>query len=86
MTTLIPQNEYVLCKKIENEIDRKQFFYYDKLEFPFYEVLKIGEKVDNLKFLNAGDKIICNSTGTKVHTENDDFYLFKQENIIGKIN
>lgn len=81
----IPQNNYVLCKQI-NETKHQTIgtIIYEKEEVPIYEIIDISRNLDNLRF-NIGDYIICNSTGTKVNLKNSTQYLFNIENIVGKI-
>lgn len=85
---LQPQNNYVLCKLIEKDKQQvNEGIVYDKPQVPVYEVVSIRqcqESLDDFR-LSLGDKVICNSTGTKAILEDSEYYLFNIENIIGKI-
>jgi hypothetical protein len=84
--TILPQNNYVLCKQLNQtkHEDSASKIIYEKEEVPIYEIIDISRNLDDLRF-NIGDHIICNSTGTKVNLKNNIQYLFNIENIIGKI-
>lgn len=81
---LIPQNDYVLCEKIKEDTQDNSLIFYDKDEFPLYKIIEVGRNIDDFRY-SVNDKIICNSTGTRVKLDNSYVYLFKTENIIGKI-
>lgn len=87
---IVPKNNYVLCKEFESnskEATTSSGFIYDQKTLPLYEIVKISDVLDSslsLK-LEIGDKIIVNSTGTKVDLDNEQFILFKLENIAAKI-
>lgn len=85
---LQPQNNYVLCKMLEKDKQQvNEGIVYDKQQVPIYEVVGINqcqESLDDFR-VSLGDKVICNSTGTKAVLEETEFYLFNIENIIGKI-
>ena len=58
---------------------------------PVYEILELSdppsfsEISDGLLKLKTGDRIVCNSLGTKVQDEDEVLYLFKLENIAAKV-
>lgn len=83
---ILPQNNYILCKQINQtkHEDSTSKIIYEKEELPIYEIIDVMKNED-LCF-NIGDKIICNSTGTKVNLENTLLYLFNVENVVAKIN
>ena len=85
---LQPQNKYVLCKQLEKDkVQVNEGIVYDKEQLPIYEVVGvqcIQDSLDDFR-LSVGDKVICNSTGTKAILEDSEYYLFNIENIIGKI-
>jgi len=89
---IVPQNGHVLCKQISGDTEKvEDIFLYTEKRLPVYQVLKISNPPslsgisDDLN-LKVGDKIVCNSTGTKVQRSSDEvLYLFKQENIAAKI-
>lgn len=80
----VPQNEHILCEKLKQEDSQKDFFLYDKDEFPSYKVLRVGRGAEASGF-KAGDEVVCSTDGTKVKVDGNDFWLFKKENIIGKV-
>lgn len=81
----IPQNNYVLCKQInETKHQTIGLFIYEKEELPIYEIINIGEKINDFSF-NVGDNVICCSTGTKIILDSNTYYLFDKNNIVGKI-
>lgn len=85
---LEPQNDYVLCKMLEkSKAQASSGIVYDIEQVPIYEVVSVQCTQDSLDDfrLSVGDKVICNSTGTKAILEQSEYYLFNIENIIGKI-
>jgi co-chaperonin GroES (HSP10) len=81
---VVPQNEHILCEKLKQEDSQKDFFLYDKDEFPSYKVLRLGKGAEGCG-LKAGDEVVCSTDGTKVKVDGSDFWLFKKENVIGKV-
>lgn len=82
---IVSQNDGVLCRKLKKqEDDRKDFLLYSKDEFPSYEVVNVGKAVDS-KLFKEGDEVVCNSIGSKFKFNDEELYMFKQENIIGKV-
>ena len=81
-----PQYGVVLCKQLNKQHEDvvENNFAYSKENLPVYEILETGIMPDNSRF-KAGDKIISNSTPTKIILENQDYYLVKYEYIAGKI-
>ena len=90
---ILPQNGYVLCRRIvaDSEEVQESGLVYTTERLPVYEVLKISASlslggISEQLNLKAGDRIICNSTGTQVQVSDDEvLWLFKQENIAAKI-
>ena len=56
-------------------------FVYKSNDIPLYLIEKVGPQVKNF---HAGDIIVVNSTGTKIEFDNVDYFLFKEENVMGK--
>lgn len=82
---IVSQNDGVLCRKLKEQgDDRKDFLLYSKDEFPSYEVVNVGKAVDSALF-KEGDEVVCNSTGSRFRFSGEELYIFKQENIIGKV-
>lgn len=58
---------------------------------PVYEILDLSDPPsfseigDGLLKLKTGDRIVCNSLGTKVQDEDEVLYLFKLENVAAKV-
>ena len=51
-----------------------------------YEVVSVSNVLrDDLFDIKAGDKIVVNSTGTKVEVDGEEYYMFNVENIMGKL-
>ena len=83
--TVIPQNNYVLCEQLVKDNEQvNEHIIYNKTQVPVYKIVDVSKSLDDFRF-TVGDKIICNSTGTKVVLDNSVHYLFNIENIIGKI-
>lgn len=86
MKIAIPQNDIVLCKlKSGPEKTTKSGFIYVSNEVPTYEVVSVGPTVSKSVSLIDGDIIRTNSKGSIVHIEDDDYYMFKAENVVGKV-
>lgn len=88
MKKIIPQNDAVLC--ILEESNEKTIINnnlaYKINSIPLYKVVAIGNKAyEKFIDLNEGDVIRTNSTGTLVDLDNVKYYIFKAENIIGKV-
>lgn len=85
---ILPQNNYVLCIQVEkSKAKSDKGILYEKQLVPIYEIVDMKysyEFLDDFR-LSIGDKVICNSTGTKVILEQTEYYLFNIENMIGKI-
>ena len=81
---IIPQNSYVLCRRIADESTevQKNGFVCSVPQMPVYEVLKISGSQSQVR---VGDHIICNSKGTQVQVDDESLWLFKQENIAAKL-
>lgn len=81
---IIPQNEHILCEKLKQDDMQKDLIFYDKAEFPSYKVLRVGCGAEAAGY-KAGDEVVCCTEGTKVKVDGNDLWLFKKENIIGKV-
>lgn len=81
---LIPQNNTVLCKCIneDKKIVSSGAFTYEKEDLAQYEIIESALSTDDF---NVGDVIICNSTGTKVKLADEYQYIFTYDTIVGKI-
>lgn len=55
---------------------------YERESLPVYEVVSAGPGAGRWK---AGDRIVCDSTGTELALEGQKLYLFKAENVAGRI-
>ena len=84
---LIPQNKNIVCKCISSdEKTTESGFTYKSNDVKFYEVVSISNVLrDDLLNIKAGDKIVVNSTGTKVEIDGEEYYMFNVENIMGKL-
>ena len=83
MKQLIPQNDVVLCALLSsNEKKTESGFVYKSNDIPLYVVEKVGP---NVKMdLHVGDVVVVNSTGTRAVIGDAEYFLFKEENIMGK--
>lgn len=82
---LVAQNNYVVCQQLNKaKQEVNESIIYNKEFLATYKILSIGNNLDSFR-LSVGDVIICNSTGTKVILDDLEFYIFNNENIIGKI-
>lgn len=85
---LIPQNKNLMCKCISSdEKTTESGFTYKSNDMKIYEVISVSNSLaneDNFD-IKTGDKIIVNSTGTKVEVDGEEYYMFNVENIMGKI-
>lgn len=82
MKQLIPQNDMVLCTLLSSTEKKTECgFVYKSNDIPLYLIKKVGPQVKNF---HAGDIIVVNSTGTKIEFDNVDYFLFKEENVMGK--
>lgn len=80
------QNDNVLCRlKDGPHKTTMSGFIYTTNDVPTYEVINIGPNVLNNIDLKIGDIVRTNSTGTIINIDNEDLYIFKAENIMGKI-
>ena len=86
MKKIIMQNDNVLCRlKDGPHKETSSGFIYETNDVPTYEVINIGPNVLNNIDLKIGDIVRTNSTGTIINIDNEDLYIFKAENIMGKI-
>ena len=75
----------VLCKCTTSSQKQTSIgFIYKSNDIKLYKVVDIGPKVD-ANYLAVGDTVVVNSTGTLAKVDNVEYYLFKEENIAGKV-
>ena len=86
MNKLIPENNTVLCvEDTPNKIFVVEFgVKYERENFPTYRVVRKSSDYSGLD-ISENDIIICNSTGTKLMDNGKTYFLFKSENVAGKI-
>lgn len=81
---IVPENGTVLCEQINETKHRAEEsgVFYEKEELPLYRIISAcaGDKD-----WRAGDVIVCDSTGTRLAFSGKVQYLFKTENIAGRI-
>lgn len=78
---ITPENDSVLCDAVDGEqADSTGLYIPDCGEFKTYRIIASASQ----KYC-IGDRIVTNSTGTKMKFENSVQYLFREENIIGKV-
>lgn len=85
---LIPQNKNLMCKCISSdEKTTESGFTYKSNDIKLYEVVSLSKSLENeARFdIRIGDRILVNSTGTKVEVDGEEYYMFNAENVIGKI-
>lgn len=81
---LVAQNDNVVCRQINKTHETENsLIVYEKENLPIYEIVDVSCKLKD-KY-SVGDNIICNSTGTKVDVDNCILFIFKEENIAGKV-
>lgn len=87
MAKLNAINGYVVCVKAVSDVPDTSAgkFIYEKETVPEYEVTDIAGDIPDDVGVTVGDIIIVNSTGTKVVQGESEHYLFKYDNIVGKI-
>ena len=84
MKKIVPQNDIVLCTLASStEKTTDSGFVYSSNELPMYKVESIGPNVK--MHLAENDIIIVNATGTKAKLGNVEYFLFSEENIMGKV-
>lgn len=82
-----PHNGTVLCKMTNQKehLAKEQGIVYNKEELPIYEIVELGE-LDSKYDFKVGDKIVSNSEPTRLKVSEDEtFWLIKQEYIAGKV-
>ena len=80
-----PQNDMVLCEcTTSSQKQTNTGFIYKSNDIKLYKVLDVGPKVD-ADYLAVGDIVVVNSTGTLAKVGDVEYYLFKEENIAGKV-
>lgn len=82
-----PMSDYVLCKKLTRDTSTANVngFVYDLQNIPEYVVIDIPLQTKNNKKVFVGDVVMTNSIPTKFNTDDDEFFLIKESNIIGVI-
>lgn len=87
MLRLNAKNGYFVCRKLKTSSGQApdSKFLYTEETMPEYEVLDVAPDVPDDIQIIPGDKIIVNSTGTKVSLNESEIYLFNYENVVGKI-
>lgn len=80
-------NGYVVCQRVNPSAETLTSgkFIYQEENVPLYKVMHVADDVPNDPKIIPGDIIIVNSTGTGVILDESKVYLFKHDNIIGKI-
>jgi len=84
---LHPHNGTVLCKLLNKKehLAKEHGIVYNKEELPIYEIVEFGE-LDSKYDFKVGDKIVSNSEPTRLKVSEDEtFWLIKQEYIAGKV-
>jgi hypothetical protein len=81
---IIPENGTVLCEQVNKTRYRAEEsgICYEKEEFPVYRILSV---CDGEKIWCVGDRIVCDSTGTRLSFSGKVQFLFKTDNIAGRI-
>lgn len=81
---IVPQNDMIACIcTTSREKTTSTGFVYKSNDIPLYEVEGIGPRVKMP--LAVGDLITANSTGTSAVVDGVEYFLFKEENIVGKV-
>ena len=82
---VVPENDTVLAFPVNKSKHQAEAngFVYNTEDLPVFQIISV---CDDEVYWKPGDKIICNSTGTKLNLPGDEVqYLFKTENIAGRI-
>lgn len=81
---ITPENGTVLCEQVNETRHRAEEsgICYEKEELPVFRIFSVCQ---NEKTWRPGDCIVCDSTGTKLVFSGKVQYLFKTENIAGRI-
>lgn len=84
---LKPQSDYLLCvQRVPKYVECcENGLYYSEENMPEYEVIETSITTKMHDYFHIGDVILINSVPTKVSFDNEDYFLIKEENIIGKI-
>ena len=86
MKTVISQNDIVLCTlESSSQKTTESGFIYTPNEIPTYRVVSVGQKVIDYIPLKEGDIIRTTTKGSIFCLNDVDYYMFKAENIVGKI-
>ena len=81
---IIPQKGMVLCTLASSiEKETESGFVYKSNDIPLYKVESIGQSVS--MSIVPGDILVVNATGTRAIADNVEYWLFKEENIAGKV-
>ena len=87
---LIPLGNTIICKKI-NDKEKEQpseIFKFKHEKIPEYQVVSmhyLSDEVQSKYNFKQGDVVVVSSTGTPVLIDEEKYYLFKPEHIVGKI-
>lgn len=81
--TVIPENGTVLCEVVEaaKRETTECGISYEKEGVPLYVVVSVSSGSS----FSPGDVVICNSTGTRLCLPGKVQFLFKEENVVGKV-
>ena len=77
-----------MCKCISlAEKTTESGFIYKSNDIKLYEVVSLSKSLENEAGfdIKIGDRILVNSTGTKVEVNGEEYYMFNAENVMGKI-
>ena len=78
------QNDIIVCSLASsNEKTTSTGFVYKSNDIPLYKVEDVGPSVK--MELSVGDLVVVNATGTLASIDGIDYKLFKEENIMGKV-
>lgn len=83
MKQLTPQNDVVLCTLVPNANACSNGIVYESKGVPMYKIEKLGPNVTSM--FNVNDIIVTSTTGTKATLDNIDYFLFREKDIMGKI-
>lgn len=82
----VPLQDCVLCDLVDEgseEAEEKGVFF-KKETMRTYKIVSISKSLEGQDF-NVGDTVVCNATGTMMCIDGTKKFLFKIENIAGKI-
>lgn len=86
--TPVPLSDCILCEKsydmVDAYVEETNIVQLAPIKMPIYTIVDVSKSLKDSRF-KVGDKVICNSTGTKIKLDSKIEYIFKEENILGKI-